>query len=303
MVDLRIISMKRSATKNSGSPMWFCETLEGEKVNIFSHQDPLKNTFRHFEDYHPEMIGMSLGDVLSWRTHPICIRAWKKGQYWEITGADKRPPGAAPDIFDPSVIALYRQAAIDWARSIRATIFLDPKLTVYLDFETTGLDEEDEATSVGMVDITGDVLLDQLIQPIDPDRLLRIGSSGKSAYEVTGIHPDMLRGMPHFEDLHSVISGHLKGHLVLAYNAPFDVGVLKRECIRWKKPLIQPLAFIDVLDYACAVYSEYDEQKLHFKRLTLSEACKRAGVQILEAHRAVNDAQALQQLVSQMAQE
>lgn len=90
-----IISAERGETKNSASPMWRCVTEGGERVNIFKHSDPAKDTFHLFAeaDY-----GMQLEEIPMFATVDfdpgICITMSKKGQWWEIVAvhpADNEP--------------------------------------------------------------------------------------------------------------------------------------------------------------------------------------------------------------------
>ena len=44
-----IIRMERGATKGSGSPMWKCQTVDGQRVNVFKHEreDPPQTVRTH----------------------------------------------------------------------------------------------------------------------------------------------------------------------------------------------------------------------------------------------------------------
>jgi hypothetical protein len=90
-----IVSAERDQTKNSGSPMWRCTTESGERVNVFKHTDPAKDTFHLFAeaDY-----GMQLEEIPLYATvdfdPSICVSLAKNGQWWEVIAvhpADNEP--------------------------------------------------------------------------------------------------------------------------------------------------------------------------------------------------------------------
>ncbi len=93
-----ITSMERSATNNSRSPMWRCQTANGERVNIFKHDDPEKNNFALFEaaGYGELMLPMEDGDELYWHGSGLPVRMRRMGKWWEIVAVEPRN-GRVPD--------------------------------------------------------------------------------------------------------------------------------------------------------------------------------------------------------------
>jgi hypothetical protein len=94
-----LLSMTRDRTKNSGSPFWRCGTEEGFMVNVFKHDDPLKDSFHLFDHagYAPEMLNMSYGDTINWTLNSIYIEIQQNGNFWNVVRVFDRPPGAMPD--------------------------------------------------------------------------------------------------------------------------------------------------------------------------------------------------------------
>src|SRR6185295_19220270 len=92
-----IISMKRGETKENKSPMWRCNTLEGDRVNVFQHTDPAKNNFALFDEYEAEMLAMKLEEETTWKQHPIEVRMIQDGKWWEVVAVADRPKDALPD--------------------------------------------------------------------------------------------------------------------------------------------------------------------------------------------------------------
>lgn len=97
--DVAIISMTRDQTKNSGSPMWRCGTDRGFMVNVFRHDDPLKDAFNLFNvaDYGEPMSVMMYGETINWTKHPIKVSLVQNGSFWNVVSVVQRPEDAEPD--------------------------------------------------------------------------------------------------------------------------------------------------------------------------------------------------------------
>ncbi|WP_413113396.1 exonuclease domain-containing protein [Thaumasiovibrio sp. DFM-14] len=91
-------------------------------------------------------------------------------------------------------------------------------MIVYLDTESTGIDDDDQIIQIGIIDIDGNVLLNTLVQ-CDKE-------SHPKALEVHGITPDMLKDAPTYPEIHDKIVSLLHNKVVEAYNAPFDMRLL-----------------------------------------------------------------------------
>ncbi|MEU1036903.1 3'-5' exonuclease [Streptomyces mirabilis] len=104
----------------------------------------------------------------------------------------------------------------EWAR----TVLADPD-TVVLDTETTGLHDEARIIDLGVLDIAGTALVDQLLDPGEP--------IPASATGVHGLTDDDLRDAPTFSDVLDELTTALAGKRVLIYNEEFDVARLRHE--------------------------------------------------------------------------
>lgn len=91
---------------------------------------------------------------------------------------------------------------------------------VVIDTETTGLDvETDEILEIAIIDGSGDVILNTLVDPIAK-------SAWPDAQRIHGISPADVESSPTLEDLRSDILEAVRGKLVVIYNAEFDSGML-----------------------------------------------------------------------------
>lgn len=188
-----------------------------------------------------------------------------------------------------------RAAAIQWARQILTQDF------VVLDTETTGLDYDDEAVSIGLVAKDGTVLLDTLLcheKPSDP-----------KALATHGITWEMTRGAPKFVDVWPELAGQTQGKQLLGYNASFDLRIIAQMLDRyWPKPIYDPpgmmlTALHDVMGYFAQFYGDWNDyhQSYTWKKLTYAAAF--LNVPTSGAHGAAADALMTLRVVERMAAE
>ena len=118
--------------------------------------------------------------------------------------------------------ALAAPVAPSWARRWRARAAATRLLhssAVILDVETTGLDGR--ICEIAVIDTTGRVLLDTLVNPKIPVPAEAAG--------VHGITDADLATAPTWAELAGELERLLAGRTVIAYNAPFDQGRLQVE--------------------------------------------------------------------------
>lgn len=99
----KITAMTRDQTKNSGSPMWRCATEAGFMVNVFKHDDQLKDTFHLLwqAGYGGIMEAMNLGDTITWTRDPVAVELVQNGSFWNVAAVALRPDAAMPDEPEP----------------------------------------------------------------------------------------------------------------------------------------------------------------------------------------------------------
>lgn len=158
-----------------------------------------------------------------------------------------------------------------------------------LDFETTGLHGAD-IVQIGAVDMAGATAYDTLVKPAMP---ISAGAMG-----VHGITHEMVADAPIFESLYIELSVLLAGRTVVAYNAPFDKGILLGVCHRRNLPVPR------IKGWECAMRAY---AKFYFggrdggKWQSLSKACMQQNIPIENAHSAVSDCKMTWQLLKRMA--
>jgi DNA polymerase-3 subunit epsilon len=146
-----------------------------------------------------------------------------------------------------------------------------------IDVETTGLSPAygHRICEVACLRICNSAELESFETLIDPGRSISPG-----AFQVNHITPEMLRGAPAFNKAAKSLLGVMESAVLVAHNAPFDLGFLAAELEIARLPLPDNLA-IDTLTLARRVYS--------FSRNSLSAVAASLGLENNATHRAMDD--------------
>lgn len=111
------------------------------------------------------------------------------------------------------------QSDQDRARAWAAKMLADPS-TLILDTETSGLHGSAEIVQIGIIDVTGRVLLDTLVKPTR--------AIPRDASAIHGITDAMVKDAPTFADLAPQLREFLSGATVVIYNADFDIRMMEQ---------------------------------------------------------------------------
>ena len=190
------------------------------------------------------------------------------------------------------VVGLAQEFAPDanWAKSALAVI----------DFETTGLDpEQDRVLEMGIVHFDDGVLSARHNFLMNPG--IPIPEESRAVH---GITDEELEGAPRFEKIADDLLGHLQGRIPVAYNADFDKQFLLAEFARIKRPIhgkLPPAVRKDTVwvDPLVWVRELHRDQKGH----KLVDVCERLGIDLDNAHRASDDAEATGRVLLRLAQD
>lgn len=98
---------------------------------------------------------------------------------------------------------------------------LDTPDAIIFDTETTGFGKDDRIIELSAIDLDGNVLISELIDPGIP--------LPSAITELTGITDEMLSGRPRFADISTRLASIFWDCPVFAWNASFDVRMVKQE--------------------------------------------------------------------------
>lgn len=195
-----------------------------------------------------------------------------------------------------------RDRAILWAREI---LTHDP---VFLDTETTGLDYDDVAVQIGIVDHTGAILLDTYVRAWKP--------IPARATQLHGITDEMVKGAPTILELEMEIFAALQGRAVVIYNAEYDARILRMSFLsdgarKYGAPYKLPeghFAHIGTFKPECAMeafaafYGDFNARYGSYRWQKLTTAAAHFGLSVVGAHGAVADALLTLAIVRKMAE-
>ena len=150
---------------------------------------------------------------------------------------------------------------------------------VVFDIETTGFSNtNDKITEIGAVKIENFKVVDKFSELINPQKDISY-----KIQELTGITNDMVADKPTIEEVLPKFIEFIGDSVLVAHNAEFDMGFIAEKCRQ------QNIKFnnksVDTLTLARVLLPE-------LKRHRLNIVAKALGVQLLNHHRAVDDAQA-----------
>ena len=157
---------------------------------------------------------------------------------------------------------------------------LDETTFAVFDVETTGLSPAHghRICEMGCLRVCNGVELDRFDSLVDPRRSISPG-----AFRVNRITAEMLRGAPPFDQIAEHLLQVLDGAVLVAHNAPFDLGFLAAELDIARLPVPQN-PVVDTLSLARRTYS--------LARNSLSAVVVALGVTVSPTHRALSDVQA-----------
>jgi DNA polymerase-3 subunit epsilon len=163
---------------------------------------------------------------------------------------------------------------------------LDEVTFAILDVETTGLNPAygDRVCEIALLQLRGDEELAAFCTLVDPGRPISPG-----AFAVNRITSDMLRGAPRFSEIAAQVLTLLQDAVLVAHNAPFDLGFLSAE-MEMARCTVPDLPVVDTLALARACYSFYSN--------SLGAIAQTLGlVGHADLHRAMRDVRLTQQLL------
>lgn len=162
---------------------------------------------------------------------------------------------------------------------------------VFLDTETTGLEREDEIIEIAVLDRTGTVLFESLVQPTQP-----IHPDAQATHHLTTMQ---LQTAPRLPAIAETLTRCLQGRMVVMYNADFDTRLLQQSFTRYNLtlPKAQSLCLMHL-------YADFagDGVRGDYRWIKLNTACQWHNITVDgPVHRAGADAERCRQLLACLA--
>ncbi|HBT18847.1 MAG TPA: PolC-type DNA polymerase III [Clostridiaceae bacterium] len=148
---------------------------------------------------------------------------------------------------------------------------------VIFDIETTGFSSEnDRIIEIGAVKVRGDAVVEEFSAFVNPERAIPLKIT-----ELTGITDQMVKDAPLIEQVIKEFYTFIKGATLVAHNAYFDVGFIRKNLKDVGLSIDNPI--MDTVPLARYLYPE-------LKRHRLDVISRHLGIDMGTHHRAVDDA-------------
>lgn len=161
--------------------------------------------------------------------------------------------------------------------------FINNEEIVFLDTETTGLNDTDQIIEIAILNLNGDILLNTLVKPT-----IKIN---KSATNIHGITDKMVKNAPTWKQVYPQYLELTDGKTILAYNSGYDKKMVQQTCKANK--LVNKRRQWDCIMMAYSTFMGKQSKYSGYKRYKLTDAGKNSGVSITnmktQEHRALYD--------------
>ena len=145
-----------------------------------------------------------------------------------------------------------------------------------LDLETTGLSAKTEKiTEIGIMKIQNGEVIDKFAEFVNPEKHIP-----ERVQEVTNITDEMVKDSPKIEELFPKVLEFIKGSVLVAHNATFDIGFLKN--VAKELGYEFDFTYVDTLPLSRKIYPELKKHKL-------GKIAEHLGIKVEVAHRALDD--------------
>ena len=144
------------------------------------------------------------------------------------------------------------------------------------DLETTGFSPKlEKITEIGIMKVQGGKVIDSFSTFVNPEK-----SIPSRVVEVTNITDDMVRDAETIDKVFPKMLEFMKGSVLVAHNAEFDIGFLKHNAKELGYDF--DFTYIDTLTLAQDIFPD-------FKTYKLGRIAKNLGIKVEVAHRALDD--------------
>jgi DNA polymerase-3 subunit epsilon len=171
--------------------------------------------------------------------------------------------------------ATTREKAIAVARDVIS------RQPIYLDTETTGLNDNDEIIEIAIIDHEGSLKLESLVHPTIPIPL--------SSTRIHGISDSLVRQAPFWNGVWPQVTDILKDRVICTYNSEFDRRMMQQSHRKFKLPWNPGHTFFDIMGLFSIFNHEWDPIHRSYRLIRLENAGSLLGIHLPNSHRALDD--------------
>lgn len=156
-----------------------------------------------------------------------------------------------------------------------------------LDLETTGLSAKTEKiTEIGIMKVQNGEVIDKFCEFVNPEKPIP-----QRVVEVTHITDDMVKDAPKIDEIFPKVLDFIKGTVLVAHNAAFDIGFLKTQAKELGYEF--DFTYIDTLPLARKLFPNIKKHKL-------GKIAEHLKIKVDVAHRALDDVDTTVKILKEM---
>lgn len=155
------------------------------------------------------------------------------------------------------------------------------KKPVYLDTETTGLDNNSEIIEIAIIDEDGSILFQSLIKPVQP--------IPQSVTRIHGISNSMVKEAKPWAILWQTIRGSLFSRMIGIYNVDFDIRMIQQSHNLYGLRMEKFNTF-DIMKIYAQYQGNWDSRYQTYRFYKQEEAARLCRIPVTNLHRAAEDA-------------
>lgn len=168
-----------------------------------------------------------------------------------------------------------RQLAVQQAKAVLSASPL------YLDTETTGLNNTDEIVEIAVVDDNGQVVFESLVKPGQP--------IPAAATLIHGIRDADVQSARSWPIVWQQLQPLMLGRRVVIYNAEFDLRLMQQSLTRYRLPWNAKIDSFDLMKLYAQFRGEWDDRRRGYRYHSLANAGQQCRISLPNAHRATAD--------------
>jgi DNA polymerase-3 subunit epsilon len=172
-----------------------------------------------------------------------------------------------------------KQHRIEAILMARKKLELNP---IYLDAETTGMEERDEIIEIAIIDHDGSTLVDSLVKPV--------GKISPDVHAIHGISDEMVKSAPTWPEMWQLLEKSMRGRVVGIYNADFDIRMMKQthqiNQLLWEPPYTD---YVCIMKLYAQFYGEWNSSARSYRWQKLDAARWQCNLNLPNTHRAKDD--------------
>jgi DNA polymerase-3 subunit epsilon len=178
--------------------------------------------------------------------------------------------------------------------AITAQEWLDQE-PLFLDTETTGLDDSAEIVEIAILNTSGKPLLDTLIKPTRP--------IPRAATKIHSITNSDVTNAPTFADITPELRRLIDGRLIVIYNAQYDIRMLAQSARARGVEESPVTSGVCAMNLYATFYGKWNNYRGSYKWQSLINAARQCGIKAPNnLHRAAGDADLTRLIVQHMAE-